>query len=93
MVVKMEDTARKIPHDAVILLDELQAHLKRRGIKVTQKELIAMSVKLASRQEGALRSLLRKPKDNSREMTAKFLRHSKKFDFGKNWMEEIDTTS
>lgn len=34
-----------------------------------------------------------KKRDNTREMTKKFLKHAKKIDFGRNWIKEIDLLS
>ncbi len=84
------DTTRKISEQDIRLLDEFQVHLKRRGISVSQKKLIDESIHFALEHEQELLLRLGKKKDNTREMTEKFLKHAKKFDFGKKWMEEID---
>ncbi len=86
------DTSRKIPEETVLLLDELQVHLKRRGINTNQKQIIDASIKFAARNEEMLaKAINQKPKKDRKEMTERFLKHAKKFDFGKNWLEEIDT--
>ncbi len=42
--------------------------------------------------EDKVKLFLNKKKDNTKEMTKMFLKNAKKFDFGKNWLEEIDTS-
>ena len=42
--------------------------------------------------EDKIKLLVRIKKDNTKEMTKKFLKNAKKFDFGKNWLEEIDSS-
>lgn len=85
------DTTRKIPNEEIMILDELQMQLKKRGVEVTQKELIVEGIKMLNEDKGRLLLRLKK-KDNTKEMTERFLKNAKKFDFGKNWMEEIDTS-
>ncbi len=85
------DTARKILKDDVLLLDELQSHLSRRGIKTSQKALISEGIKLLAENEDKVVERLKK-KDNTKEMTERFLKNAGKYDFGPNWLEEIDTT-
>ncbi len=86
------DTTRKISEQDVMLLDEFQVHLKRRGMAVSQKRLIDESIRFALEHKQGLLLRLKKKKDNTKEMTENFLKHAKKFDFGKDWMEEIDTS-
>ena len=83
-------TSVKISHEDIILLNELKTHLRRRGVKVTQKQLIDESIKLAIEHEQTLVQRLTKKTDNTKELTEKFLQHAKTIDFGKHWMEEID---
>ena len=87
----MDITTRKISVQSILLLDELQLHLKRRGYAVNQKKLIDESIKFAVQHQDKLLTSLEKKKDNTQEMTERFLRHAKQFDFGKHWMEDIDT--
>ncbi len=85
------DTTRKIPKEEIMILDELQIQLKKRGVEVTQKELIVEGIKMLNEdKEGLLLRLKRK--DNTKEMTEKFLEIARKnrVDLGKNWLEEID---
>lgn len=89
----MSDTTRKIPDEAIEVLDELQLHLKRRGVDATQKRIIDASIKLAAKNEEQLVQIVKeKATDNTKEMMEKFL-NGKKYDFGPNWLEEIDTIS
>jgi predicted solute-binding protein len=87
----MADTTRKIPDEDILLLDEVQLHFKRRGMPVSQKQLISESIKFAAEHEKELiQRLHRNHKDNTKEMTERFLKRAKSIDFGKNWMEELD---
>ena len=86
------ETARKIATECILLLDELQLHLKRRGITVPQKTLIAKSIEIAAEHEDELVMKLAKKEDNTRERFVNLLKSIKPVDLGKNWLEEIDTT-
>lgn len=86
----MQDTTRKIPMESILLLDELEMHLMRRGVKVNQKNIISASIAFVAQREKDFLRYIQK-KDNTKEQTEKFLKHAKEFDFGKNWMEDIDT--
>ena len=87
------ETSRKISEASITLLDEWQAHLRRRGITVSQKDLIDESIHIAVKNEEAMiERLKKKTKDNTADNLKRFLQHAGKFDFGKNWLEEIDTT-
>lgn len=88
----MTDTTRRIPEEGILLLDELQVHFKRRGISVSQKDLIHHSIQFVAEHEDQLLARLRKRKDNTKEMTERFLKHAKQFDFGQHWLQEIDTS-
>ena len=76
-----------------MILDELQTQLKRRGVEVNQKELIVEGIKMLNENKRDLILRLKK-KDNTKEMTEKFLETARKnrVDLGKNWLEEIDTS-
>lgn len=90
VVKMMQDTTRKIPKESILLLDELELNMRRRGLKMNQKEMIRASIAfVAQREKDFLKYIQRK--DNTKEQTEKFLQHAKKFDFGKKWMEDIDT--
>lgn len=86
----MQDTTRKISGESILLLDELELHLRRRGLKVNQKKIISASIAFVAQREKDFLRYIQK-KDNTKEQTEKFLQHAKEFDFGKNWMEDIDT--
>ncbi len=88
----MNDTTRKISNESILLLDELKLHLIRRGIKMNQKKLISASIAFVVKHHNDFFRDVQKHKDNTKEQTDKFLRHAKKFDFGSNWKEEIDTS-
>lgn len=85
------DVSVKISEEDVVLVDDLKSHLRKQGIRVTKKRLIDESIKFALENEDIILKRLKK-KDNTKEMTERFLKNEGKFDFGKNWMEEIDTT-
>ena|SRR3989338_2044498 len=89
-VAKM-DTSRKILHEDILLLDEIEMKLKKKGEKTTQKELIHKAIVQLAEGEGLVKKPSRK-KDNTPEMVDMLLANAGKLDFGKNWMEEIDTT-
>jgi hypothetical protein len=88
------DTTRKIPKESILLLDEIELSFRRRGLHVNQKKLIAASVAFAAQHQRDFLGYMQKQKnnkeDNTKEQTEKFLKHAKEFDFGKNWMEDID---
>lgn len=86
------DTARKIPEEGIVLLDELQSHLSRHGAKVSQKLLIVEGIKMLAENEERLLKRLKNRKDNTKEMTERFLKNAKRHNFGKNWLESIDVT-
>ncbi len=87
------DTSRKLSETSITLLDEWQAHLRKRGFTVSQKDLIDESIHVAVENENAVLERLKKKKgDNTVDNLRRFLQHAGKFDFGKNWLEEIDTT-
>ncbi len=86
----MMDTSRKIAQEEIVLLDEFQLHLQRRGIASNQKRLIEESIRFSLEHEEQFVQRLQKKKDNTKEMTERFLQQAKKFDFGKDWLEEID---
>lgn len=87
----MQDTTRKIPTESILLLDELEFHLRKRGFRVNQKKLISSSIAFVAQHQRDFLRYLEKRKDNTQQQTEKFLQHAKEFDFGKDWMEEIDT--
>ncbi len=87
----MQDTTRKIPKESILLLDELELHFRKIGIKVNQKKLIATSVAFVAQHQQDFLQYMQKNKDNTKEQTEKFLQHAKEFDFGKDWMEDIDS--
>jgi len=74
------------------MLDELEIELKKKGIQTTQKELLRKSIRFFVEHKPLWEPELKGKKDNTNEMVKKFLSNAKKFDFGKNWMEEIDTS-
>lgn len=87
----MQDTTRKIPTESILLLDELELHFRKRGLRVNQKKLISASISFVAQHQRDFLRYLEKSKDNTPQQTEKFLQHAKEFDFGKDWMEEIDT--
>ena len=89
---RTDNVSRKLYQEDILLLNELETAMLRRGIKTSQKELIDKSIKfVATQREHFLEFVKEKAKDNTKELVEKFLSHPKK-DFGKNFLEEIDTT-
>ncbi len=87
----MADVTRKIPEESIMQLDELQLNWRRRGINTTQKALIKESIALATEQpQELMERIQKKKKDNTAELFGKILKNKGKYDFGKNWLEEID---
>lgn len=87
-----KDVSRKLYREDILLLNELETAMLRRGLKTSQKELIDKSIKfVAIQKERFLEFVKQKEKDNTKELVEKFLSHPKR-DFGKNFLEEIDTT-
>lgn len=89
------DISRKIYKEDVIILNEIQTHLLRRDVRSSQKDLIDKAVRFAAyNKEKFLAFVLGKRRDNSQEKTSQFINSTKKHrvNFGKDWLEEIDTT-
>lgn len=86
------DVSRKLYKEDIILLNELETELLRRDKKATQKDLIDKAIKYAIENKNKFFNYFigRKEKNNTKEMTEKFLTLPK-VDFGDNWMEEVDT--
>lgn len=73
------------------MLSELQTELLRKDSRVTQKDLIDKAIKFAKINKRKFIDYLGgKGKNNTKEMTAKFLALPK-IKASKNWTEEIDT--
>ncbi|MBS3139003.1 hypothetical protein J4207_04835 [Candidatus Woesearchaeota archaeon] len=85
------DVSIKIPQEDLVLIEDLKLHLRKLGIVVSKKQLIGESIKLAAEREDVLLQRIKR-KDNTKELTERFLKNEASFDFGKHWMEEIDTT-
>ena len=85
------DVSVKISEEEVILVDGLKSNLRQRGIRVTKKQVIDESIKLALEHKDALIKRLRL-QDNTREKTERFLKNKARFDFGRDWQTEIDET-
>jgi len=86
------DVSRKLYKENIIILNELETELLRRDKKATQKDLIDRAIKFAKENENKFLNYFvgKKTKNNTREMTEKFLALPE-VDFGDNWVEEIDT--
>ena len=86
------DVSRKLYKEDIILLNELETELLKKDRKATQKDLIDKAIKFAKENKSRFFNYFigRKARNNTKEMTEKFLALPK-FDFGDNWMEEIDT--
>ncbi len=87
---EVKDVSRKLYAEDIIILSEMQMALLRRGKKVSQKELLHNTVKFAASNEESLIKYMEK-EDKTRELFEKWIK-KKPVDFGKNWLEEIDTT-
>ena len=86
------DVSRKLYKENIITLNEFETELLKIDKKATQKDLIDTAINFARENKRKFLNyfLKRKIKNNTKEMTEKFLALPK-FDFGGNWMEEIDT--
>ena len=86
------DVSRKLYKEDIILLNEFQNDLLKRDKRITQKDLIDKSIKFVIEHKKKFRDYILKEnsKNNTREMTEKFL-SLPKTDLGENWLEEIDT--
>ena len=86
------DTSRKLYKEDIILLNEMETELLKQDKRITQKDLIDKAVRFARENKSRFLNYLVKGKikNNTQEMTEKFLALPKK-DLGENWMEEIDT--
>ena len=85
-----KDVSRKLYGEDIMIASELQIALLRRGKKVSQKELLHNAIKFAASNEENLMKYMEK-EDKTRELFEKWIR-KKPVDFGKNWLDEIDTT-
>lgn len=89
---KGKDVSRKLYREDILMLNELETAMLRRGVKTSQKELIDKSIKFAAeKKEEFLKYLTEDKKDNTGELIRRFL-NSPRVDFGKNFLEEIDRT-
>lgn len=89
---KGKDVSRKLYREDILMLNELETAMLRRGVKTSQKELIDKSIKFAAeKKEEFLKYLTEGKKDNTGELIQRFL-NSPRVDFGKNFLEEIDRT-
>ena len=70
------DVSRKLYKEDIILLNEFQTELLRNNRRVTQKDLIDKTIKFAKDHKKTFIDYLTKGKikDNTREMTLKFLK-------------------
>tara|TARA_Y100000310_G_C20394367_1_gene674340 strand:- start:61 stop:351 length:291 start_codon:yes stop_codon:yes gene_type:complete len=86
------DVSRKLYKEDIITLNELQTELLRQDKRVTQKDLIDQAIQFSNDHKKQFLSFVSntRRKDNTKEMTEKFLSLPKS-DLGDNWMEEIDT--
>ena len=82
--------SRKLYAEDILMLSELQMALLRRGKKASQKNLIHNAIKFAASNEESLMKHMEK-EDKTKELFEKWIK-KKPVDFGKNWLEEIDTT-
>ncbi|MBI2664340.1 hypothetical protein HYX10_03290 [Candidatus Woesearchaeota archaeon] len=89
----MKDVSRKIYTEDVILLNEIETTLLRNDVRISQKDLIDRSIKFAlSQKTKFLRYVVEKKKnDNTEDLVRQFLNTPKK-NFGRDFLEEIDTT-
>ena len=70
-------------------MDSFKSNLRQRGIRVTKKQVIVESIKLALEHKDTLVKRLRR-QDNTREKTERFLKNKARFDFGRCWKNKID---
>ncbi len=81
-----EITTRKVSQKTVELLKGLQEHIERRGVKMTQQELLNEVVEYAVEEENSLYNYLKEEKE---EPLKSFLRPSSKGP-KTNCVKEID---
>lgn len=87
------DISRKLYKDDIVILNDIQNQLLRRDIKTSQKELIDKAVRFVSKHKEEFFDFVSKgEKNNTAEKVKKFLKNAGRYDFGDNWLEEIDTT-
>ena len=87
-----KDVSRKLYGEDILLLKELEVSLLRKKVRINQKELIDKSIKFAAaKKEEFVEYLTEGKKDNTEELIKRFLNRPRA-DFGKNFLEEIDTT-
>lgn len=87
-----KDVSRKLYGEDLLLLKELELSLLRKKIRINQKELIDRSIKFAAaKKEDFLNYVKEGKKDNTKELIQRFLNRPR-VNFGKNFLEEIDTT-
>ena len=87
-----KDVSRKLYGEDILLLKELEVSLLRKKVRINQKELIDKSIKFAAtKKEEFVEYITEGKKDNTEELIKRFLNRPR-VDFGKNFLEEIDTT-
>lgn len=67
------DVTRKIPREDIKLLDELQSGLKKRDIRISQKELIDKAIKFSLKENKEDFIKMLKTKTLHRDMSEKIL--------------------
>ena len=88
------DTSRKLYKDDVVILTDIQNQLLRRDVKTSQKELIDKAVRFMLIHREEFFDFVLGKRENTARNTRRFIEKANKnrVDFGKRWLEEIDTT-
>jgi len=81
----------KIPKEDLMKINELKLELTKMNIKITQKDIIDSAIKFSlSKKMDFIKRIRNKKMENEYDFNKILSR--KKFDMGKDWMKNIDTT-
>jgi hypothetical protein len=93
-VVKM-DVSVKLPKEGMILINDLKNDFLRKDISVNNKEILFNAIAFSMKKKMDFMNYCNSHedcvRDNTKEMTEKFLK-GKKIKLEKNWQKEIDIT-
>ena len=89
-MVKMNNSI-KIPKEDLMKINELKLELTKMNIKITQKDIIDSAIKFSlSKKMDFIKRIRNKKMENEYDFNK--ILSGKKFDMGKDWMKNIDTT-
>ena len=86
------DKSIRIDEEDRVLLNKMKNKFKEKGIKVTQKDLVHIFLVIGLEDREIFKKLLKNKKLDRKTATEIFFKDKERFDFGDNWLDDIDTT-